>query len=53
MQNRSRIPWILGLGLLMDTLDSTVLNTALPQMALSFDANVLTLKLAIISYFFY
>ena len=34
----------------METLDSTVLNTALPQMAISFDANILTLKLAIISY---
>lgn len=44
------IPWVLGLGLLMETLDSTVLNTALPQMAVSFDANVLTLKLAIVSY---
>ena len=50
MQIKSYIPWVLGLGLLMETLDSTVLNTALPQMALSFDANVLTLKLAIISY---
>lgn len=34
----------------METLDSTVLNTALPQMAGSFDANILTLKLAIVSY---
>lgn len=50
MQKKSYIPWVLGLGLLMETLDSTVLNTALPQMALSFHANILTLKLAIISY---
>ncbi|MBP9726076.1 MAG: MFS transporter [Gammaproteobacteria bacterium] len=51
MQNKSLIPWVLGLGLLMETLDSTVLNTALPQMAQSFDVNALTLKLAIVSYF--
>lgn len=50
MQNKWLIPWILGLGLLMETLDTTVLNTALPQMALSFSVNALTLKLAIISY---
>jgi MFS family permease len=51
MQNKSLIPWVLGLGLLMETLDSTVLNTALPSMAQSFDVNALTLKLAIVSYF--
>ena len=50
MQNKWLIPWILGLGLLMETLDSTVLNTALPQMAISFSVNALTLKLAIVSY---
>ncbi|MES2203882.1 MAG: MFS transporter [Pseudomonadota bacterium] len=50
MQKKIYIPWVLGLGLLMETLDSTVLNTALPEMARSFDANILTLKLAIISY---
>lgn len=51
MQKNNRfIPWILGFGLLMETLDSTVLNTALPQMALYFDASALTLKLAIVSY---
>lgn len=45
------IPRVLGLGLLMETLDSTILNTALPQMALTLKADVLSLKLAIISYF--
>jgi EmrB/QacA subfamily drug resistance transporter len=50
MQKKFHIARILGLGLLMETLDSTVLNTALPQMALSFKADILTLKLAIISY---
>lgn len=51
MRNRTYIPCVLGLGLLMETLDSTVLNTALPQMALSFAVDALTLKLSIVSYF--
>lgn len=50
MRNKSYIPRVLGLGLLMETLDTSVLNTALPQMASSFHAEILTLKLAIISY---
>lgn len=48
--NKTYIPWVLGLGLLLDTLDTTVLNAALPQMAISFSVDALTLKLAIISY---
>jgi len=34
----------------METVDTTILNTAIPQMASSFHVNPLTMKLAIVSY---
>lgn len=50
MKTKIAIPWVLGLGLLMETVDTTVLNTAIPQMASSFQVNPLTMKLAIVIY---
>jgi len=44
------IPRVLGLGLFMQQLDSMILNTAIPQMALSLHTPTLSLKLAITSY---
>lgn len=50
LKNKWLVPWILGLSFLMEALDTTVLNTALPQMAMALSINLLTLKLAIVSY---
>ncbi|ODN42080.1 MFS transporter [Piscirickettsia litoralis] len=44
------LPWLISFGLFMENLDSTVINTAIPQMAQSLTVNPLTLKLAITSY---
>jgi len=44
------IPWVVATALFMDTLDATILNTALPQMAMSFNINVISLKIALTSY---
>ena len=43
-------PWIVALALFMETLDTTILSTAIPQMAKSFGQNPLNLKLALTSY---
>lgn len=47
---RKNIPRVLGLGLFMQQLDSMILNTAIPQMAVSLHTPTLNLKLAITSY---
>lgn len=44
------IPRILGLGLFLQQLDSMILNTSIPQMAVSLGSSALDLKLAITSY---
>ena len=41
------MPWIIGLGLLMSTLDTTIINTAIPQMAISLLTHPIELKIAI------
>lgn len=46
----SLIPWIIGIGLLMENLDVTIINTAIPQMALSLHVHPLSLKIGITSY---
>lgn len=43
-------PWIVATALFMETLDATILSTAVPSMAHSFSVNPLDLKLALISY---
>ena len=46
------VPLIIACGLFMENLDSTVLSTALPAIARSFDANPLHLNLALTAYLF-
>jgi len=46
------VPLIVACGLFMENLDSTVLSTALPAIARSFDANPLHLNLALTAYLF-
>lgn len=46
------LPWIIGFGLLMENIDISIINTAIPQMAISLHTNPLTLKLGITSYLF-
>ncbi|MCX8566960.1 MAG: drug resistance transporter, EmrB/QacA subfamily [Glomeribacter sp. 1016415] len=53
MQNQkasSGLLWIVGIGFFMQTLDATVLNTALPTMASNFDKNPLQMQLIVIVY---
>lgn len=44
------IPLIIALALLMETIDSTILSTALPAIAKSIHAPILSLKLALATY---
>ncbi|MDF1653839.1 MAG: MFS transporter [Coxiellaceae bacterium] len=44
------LPWIVGFGMLMETLDVTVINTAIPQMSRSLLVDPISLKIAITSY---
>ncbi|WP_395168565.1 MFS transporter [Piscirickettsia salmonis] len=48
--NKNMLPWLVSFGLFMENLDSTVINTAIPQMAHSLAVNPLSLKLAVTSY---
>jgi MFS family permease len=49
MMNRS-VPLIVALALLMETIDATALSTALPAIAQSVNAPILSLKLALATY---
>lgn len=44
------IPFIVSLAFFMESVDATVLNTAIPTMAHSLDVNPIDLKVALISY---
>lgn len=46
----SRLPWIAAMAFFMQTLDATILNTALPDIALSLNRSPLAMQSAIISY---
>lgn len=48
--NLKYIPWIIGLGLLMENIDISIINTAIPQMAISLGCNPISLKIGITSY---
>src|SRR5579863_8414551 len=41
---------IIALGIFMEAIDATVINTAIPAMAASLNVNPIDLKLALISY---
>jgi EmrB/QacA subfamily drug resistance transporter len=44
------IPWIVAIGLFMENLDSTIVSTAIPQMAITFQVSPISLKVALTSY---
>ena len=48
--NLKYIPWIIGFGLLMENIDISIINTAIPQMAISLRCNPISLKIGITSY---
>lgn len=48
--SRNAVPLIVATALFMQTLDATVLSTALPAIARDFDANPIHLKLAVTTY---
>jgi len=50
MIDKKVTPWIIASALFMETLDTTILSTAMPAMAQSFSVNPLDIKLALISY---
>lgn len=44
------LPWLVGVVLFMETLDSTIVNTAVPAMARSLEVTPLSLKAIVTSY---
>lgn len=44
------LPWLVGVVLFMETLDSTIVNTAVPSMARSLEVTPLSLKAIVTSY---
>jgi EmrB/QacA subfamily drug resistance transporter len=44
------LPWVVAAALFMEQLDSTIVNTAVPSMAASFDVTPLSLKGVVASY---
>lgn len=44
------LPWVAAVAMFMQTLDSTILNTALPSMAVSMERSPLAMQSAVISY---
>ncbi len=48
--NKAIIPWIVAIALFMETLDITIITTAIPVMALSLKVDPINLKLALTSY---
>ena len=47
---KNRLPWVVATALLMEQLDSTILNTAVPSMAASLHVTPLSLRAAVTSY---
>ena len=44
------LPWLVGIVLFMEQLDSTIVNTAVPTMARSLEVTPLSLKAIVTSY---
>ena len=44
------LPWVAAVAMFMQTLDSTILNTALPSMAVSMQRSPLAMQSAVVSY---
>lgn len=49
-RGKAIIPWIVAIAAFMETLDVTIITTAIPKMALGFGINAINLKLALTSY---
>lgn len=49
-QSKRLIPWVVGLALFLEMLDSTIITTAIPKIAADLQVNPLDLKLALTSY---
>ncbi len=49
-RSMSGLPWIAAMAFFMQSLDATILNTALPAIAKSLDHSPLTMQSAIVSY---
>ncbi len=47
---RKGLPWVAAVAMFMQTLDATILNTALPAMAKSMDRSPLAMQAAVVSY---
>src|SRR5882724_799510 len=47
---KTYLPWVVATALFMEQLDSTIVNTAVPSMALSLHVTPLSLKAVITSY---
>src|ERR1700712_1008940 len=47
---KSYLPWVVATALLMEQLDSTIVNTAVPSMAISLHVTPLSLKAVVASY---
>jgi EmrB/QacA subfamily drug resistance transporter len=50
MKKNNIIPWVVACALFMETLDTTIISTSIPQMAYFFGINPISLKLAMTSY---
>lgn len=48
--SRFIVPWVVAIAMLMETIDMTILSTAIPVMAQSFQISPLSLKLALTAY---
>jgi EmrB/QacA subfamily drug resistance transporter len=48
--SKKYIPFIVSLAMLMEAVDATVINTAIPMMAKNLNVNPIDLKIALISY---
>ncbi len=49
-KNMSGLPWIAAMAFFMQSLDATILNTALPDIAKSLNHSPLAMQSAVISY---
>lgn len=47
---KAMVPFIISLALFMESLDTTIINTAIPAMSRSLHVNPINLKIALISY---
>jgi len=49
-QSRSRLLWLVAVGFFMQTLDATIVNTALPAMAADLQESPLRMQSVVVAY---